>query len=256
MYHHNTQKKEISQLFEGVFEIWKEEGETLADLLIRFRISMGYSQEEKITYAGRLDPMASGVVILLVGQARFAKEEWNAKKKTYELDILLGVQTDTLDMLGIVENVSFIKKEERDINSALDQISCITMLPYPHYSSRPVEGKPLFVHARNGKEVKVPYKKVHIQKFVRSGIQERFLKDLIDEKKSSIQSVSGDFRQREILENWEVIRNDHGEKSVQIVSVCVTVSSGTYMRSLAQWVGKKLGVPALAYSIRRRSVEK
>lgn len=256
MYHHNTQKKEISQLSEGVFEVWKNSGETLADLLIRFRQARSFSETEKITYAGRLDPMASGVVILLVGQARFEKEEWNAKKKTYMIDILLGIETDTLDMLGVVTKVGIERRENDEIEKVLIDMKSITSLPYPMYSSRPVGGVPLFVHARRGTEALPPLKNVQIYDVDCIGIEDRKLRLLIEETLPIIKKVSGDFRQDDIAKGWGEVAQLHGERSVQIVTIEVTCSSGTYMRSLAQWLGTQLRVPALAYSIHRMSIKK
>lgn len=254
MSHHNTHKEEISQQSGGVFEVWKHEGETLADLVLRFRKEKGLPPEEKITYAGRLDPMASGIVILLVGQARFEKERWNARKKTYEVDILLGIETDTLDMLGLVTKMGIESRENVQIEKVVDDMKNITSLAYPMYSSRPVEGEPLFVHARAGNVVKAPVKNVQIYDVVCIGIEERKLQFCIEETLSIIGKVSGDFRQDEIVKGWGEVSELHGEKSVQVVTIEVTCSSGTYMRSLAQWLGTQLGVPALAYRITRTNV--
>ena len=251
---YNTHKEEISQLKEGVFEVLKHEGETLADLVLRFRKEKGLPTEEKVTYAGRLDPMASGIVILLAGQARFEKEKWNAKKKTYEVDILLGIETDTLDMLGLVTKVAVEGCENAWIEKTLADMKSITSLPYPMYSSRPVDGEPLFVHARRGTAVKAPLKHVQIYDVVCVGIEERKLQSLIEEALLIIEKVSGDFRQEEIVKGWGEVALLHGEKSVQIVTIEVMCSSGTYMRSLAQWLGSQLGVPALAYRITRTNV--
>lgn len=251
---YNTQKEEISQQSGGVFEVWKDAGETLADLVLRFRKEKGLPLEERITYAGRLDPMASGVVILLAGQARFEKEQWSAKKKTYEVDILLGVETDTLDMLGLVTKVDIESREHTRIEKTIADMENITSLPYPMYSSRPVDGEPLFVHARRGTTVKAPLKHVQIYDVACRGIEERKLNALIEETLPIIEKVSGDFRQADITKGWGEVIELHGEKSVQVVSIEVTCSSGTYMRSLAQWLGTQLGIPALAYRIVRTKV--
>jgi tRNA pseudouridine(55) synthase len=251
---HNTQKEEISQQSGGVFEVWKHEGETLADLVLRFRKEKGLPPEERITYAGRLDPMASGIVILLAGQARFEKERWNARKKTYEVDILLGIETDTLDMLGLVTKVCIESRENAWIEKVVADMKKITSLSYPMYSSRPVDGEPLFVHARRGTAVETPLKHVQIYDCVCVGIEERKLRTLIEETLPIFEKVSGDFRQAEIVKGWGEAALLHGEKSVQLVAIEVVCSSGTYMRSLAQWLGEHLGVPALAYRIVRTKV--
>ncbi len=255
---HDTRDIQKSQPSPGVFRVWKMAGETLADLLIRFRKEEGFGSEVKITYAGRLDPMAEGIVIFLVGDARFEKETWNAKKKTYEVDILLGVETDTLDMLGIVTSqvVGNTVFSEKILTHTLSEMRLIASLPYPLYSSRPVDGEPLFMHARSGKSVSIPEKKIFIYNVQLLTYKEVTLSTLIDSALEVIQKVSGDFRQKAIEEGWKKLQQDFGKQKVLIVRVCISASSGTYMRSLAKWYGEKLGVPALAYKIVRTHVGK
>ncbi|MDB5254901.1 MAG: ine55 [Candidatus Nomurabacteria bacterium] len=249
---HNTKKTDNGQQTQGIFPFWKEAGETLAVLLRRFKDEHGYGPDEKITYAGRLDPMAEGIVPLLVGEARFQKDRLLGAVKTYEVDILLGISTDTADMLGLVTNIDMdtgIAQEQ--IESAIEQMKGITELPYPEYSSRPVDGKPLFMHARAGQKVVVPIKKVTIHSLELKEIKEIPLKEVLDGAIEVINKVRGDFRQEETVEQWKALKGGN----VQMISIVATVSSGTYMRSLAERMGELLGVPALAYRIVRTEVK-
>ncbi len=67
-----------------------------------------------------------------------------------------------------------------------------------------------------------------------------------------IEKVKGDFRQEEIVEKWtEVLQTSH---TFAIATIEVACSSGTYMRTLAENLGKKLGVPALALKIVRTKI--
>lgn len=248
---HNTKKIDKGQSIQGVFEFWKLPGETLAVMLRRFREEQGISSEEKITYAGRLDPMAEGIVPLLVGEARFQKEKLMKAAKTYEVDILLGIKTDTADMLGMVEQVDLKQFSEAQIQEAIEQLRHTKELPYPEYSSRPVDGKPLFVHARAGNKVLIPIKNVLIHSLELKGIQTLPLNEVIEKSVDVIQTVQGDFRQEEIVSTWKEVKGE----AVQVVSIICTASSGTYMRSLAERMGELLGVPALAYRIVRTNIE-
>ncbi len=220
-------------------------------LLRRFRDEHGFGPDEKITYAGRLDPMAEGIVPLLVGEARFQKERLLCVVKTYEVDVLLGIGTDTADMLGLIVRKELGKiVSQQEVEAAILQMKDITELPYPEYSSRPVDGKPLFMHARAGQKVVVPIKKVTIHSLALKEIKELPLKEVLDSAIEVINRVQGDFRQQETVEQWKALRGDN----VQIVSIVATVSSGTYMRSLAERMGQLLGLPALAYRIVRTKV--
>jgi tRNA pseudouridine(55) synthase len=262
---YNTQKKENSQQqtaeMAGVFPFWKNPGETLATLLRRFRDEQHLGPDDKITYAGRLDPMAEGIVLLLVREARFQKDMLLNRAKTYEVQILLGIATDTGDMLGLISARNFLAEMEsfkkETIEKALQLLSEITSLPYPVYSSRPVDGKPLFMHARAGQKVVVPIKKITIHSLELVAIEEVELSELLDKVITTIKVVQGDFRQAEIIEQWvaSAKATAHRSKKMQIITICTAVSSGTYMRSLAEKMGELLGVPALAYGIKRTAIE-
>lgn len=245
----------MDNLHDSIFFVYKQKGETLSDLLVRFRKEQNLGDDIKITYAGRLDPMASGVVPLLVGDARFSKEEYIGKDKVYELEILFGLETDTLDMLGCITNTALSNKLEREqIEAVLHEMPTIKTLPYPEYSSKTVSGVPLFVYARKGEEVEVPSKEVVIQKPDIISIEEKSVSELVRDSVEIIKKVQGDFRQEEIIAGWETFLQKHSETKVWAAHIRVQVSSGTYMRSLAKWIGEELGVPALAYDIVRVKV--
>lgn len=246
---YDTQKGPNSQ---DVFPVWKHPGETLAALLERFRREQSLTDTTKLTYAGRLDPMAEGVVIILKGDARFHKDTLLRLDKTYELTVLLGVGTDTADMLGVVTSIETPSSISQDaISDAVKNLEHVKELTYPLYSSRPVEGVPLFVHARAGNAVLVPIKKVDIYRVGVVEIQHRTLAESIDEMLPIIKSVAGDFRQEEIIKRWQEMKIKEGEKEITLVTVLITATSGTYMRALAELLGSTLGLPALAYHIKR-----
>jgi tRNA pseudouridine(55) synthase len=257
---HNTKKNDIGQpnivVGQGIFHFWKEAGETLAVLLRRFREEQGYGADEKITYAGRLDPMAAGIVPLLVGDARFQKDRLQAQAKTYEVDVLLGISTDTGDMLGLVARKALDATfSQKQIEQVIEQLKAVKELPYPEYSSRPVEGKPLFVHARAGRKVALPLKKVSVYSLELRSMQKVRLGEVLDTAIATIEKVQGDFRQQETVGQWNTLKASDGTKSVLVVSITATVSSGTYMRSLAERMGEVLEVPALACTIVRTGID-
>ncbi len=226
-------------------------------MLRRFRQEYNLSEDEKLTYAGRLDPMAEGIVPVLSGEARFQKDQLLASTKTYEVDIILGLGTDTGDLLGMLtEQFSSASSDLAEIEKALAMLAKTVSLPYPNYSSVPVDGKPLFMHARANNKVILPIKKVKIFSLELLGVKEMPLKILLQDAIAIIEKVEGDFRQQEIIGQWMKVIEADGDDNIQIVAIRTTVSSGTYMRSLAEKLGKLLKVPALAGRIVRTEVEK
>src|SRR3989344_9613864 len=80
----------------------KKEGETPLEALENFRPRNKEYKDIKMTYAGRLDPMASGLLLVLVGKEIKNKEKYLALNKEYDFKILFGFATDTYDILGRV----------------------------------------------------------------------------------------------------------------------------------------------------------
>ena len=90
---------------ESVIILDKKIGETPLECLERFRRDHLEYQSVKMTYAGRLDPMASGVLVVLAGDMVHRKEEFLGMEKMYEAVIVVGLGTDTFDGLGVVGEV-------------------------------------------------------------------------------------------------------------------------------------------------------
>ncbi len=257
MNNYSIAKRENRQRTPGMFEVGKERGETLAALVKRFRVEQKIDPTIPITYAGRLDPMAEGIVILLTGDACKEKNKYSSLSKTYEFTVLFGVSTDTYDVLGKITDVKLpIEKtlREEEIKVAIQKASQSPLL-YPPYSSKPFEGKPLFMHAREGTLPSVlPLQNSTVVSIDLVSMKEETFSHLVEGIVSDIQKVEGDFRQDEIISKWIDIGKKYGATPVTLVSIRATVASGTYIRSIAHEIGKILGIPALAYSITRTEI--
>lgn len=269
--------------------LWKEEGETPLGCIERARREGRISDGEKATYAGRLDPMAEGVLLVLVGDGVYQKDEYLKLSKEYEVEVLIGVSSDTGDILGIIEEVNnnvFLSRdsssprisqrriifenevagpdyeESRDgdflnrIQNTLIQCTGEFDEPYPMYSSRPVEGEPLFAWARLGEEVEVPKHKVKIDSITLENIRVEKLTDLENEIISRIEKVMGDFRQQKIVEVWRDKISENNDANVVIARIKVSCESGAYMRVLAEKIAREFGFPGLAYRIIRTKLGK
>lgn len=242
--------------------IYKKEGELLSSLVVRARTEYQISSEESVTYAGRLDPMASGVMILLVGKEEIAKEKASILQlpKVYEFEILLDVSTDTHDVLGIIDakhSLEMNKKElhEDMIRSAIAKYNhCTYSQQYPHFSSKPVDGKPLFMWAKDGVEKELPSHDVTIFNLEMLKMRTMIGVDVAENAIMRVQNIRGDFRQEEIIDSWKTFAEKNTDQIYTIVKMRAEVSSGTYIRVLASDIARDLGAYALAFSIMRTSV--
>lgn len=116
-------------------------------------------------HSGTLDPLASGLLIVAVGDATKRLKDLIGLPKTYIAEIILGKKTDTGDMEGkIVEEKSVPKLDENKIKNVLESIKGEIDLQVPLYSAIKISGKPLYKYAKEGKRVIPPVKKMKINK--------------------------------------------------------------------------------------------
>ncbi|MDB5266403.1 MAG: tRNA pseudouridine55 synthase [Parcubacteria group bacterium] len=240
-----------------VLTLYKNMGETPLECIERFRVAKPEYKEKKMTYLGRLDPMAEGLLLVLAGNTK-DKDIYLASDKTYEFEVLWGFETDTYDILGVVTNGSgaMPRKLEERMPSLLDTIGKKKVQVYPPYSSRTVEGKPLFEWAREKKieEIDVPQKGIKIFSIQHEDTRLISKQALLDEIIPRIELVKGDFRQDEIIGGWQETIRLSKEADFLISKFTASVSSGTYIRSLAKDMGDYFETGALAYSIKRTRV--
>ncbi len=145
----------------GILVVDKPEGMTSHDVVSRARRSLGL---KKIGHAGTLDPFATGVLVLLVGEGTKLSNYLMEGRKTYLASIKLGEKRDTADLTGeLIETAPFDNISLSDIKSALPGFEGeITQLP-PMYSALKKNGVPLYKFARKGVEVERQERQVFIE---------------------------------------------------------------------------------------------
>ncbi|MFH1608806.1 MAG: hypothetical protein ABH951_02195 [Patescibacteria group bacterium] len=236
----------------------KKEGETPLEALESFRVKNKLYKNSSMTYAGRLDPMASGLLIILVDEEIKNKEEYLNLNKEYEFRILFGFSTDTYDILGKVleskKNVLSKKLLEKEINRNLKFFIGNFIQEYPVYSSKTVDGRQLFSYARANEEVEVPKREVKVENLKLLKIRKIKSTKLFKNIKSRVLKVNGDFRQKEILKVWQ--KEINRKSFYYIANFKINCSGGTYVRGIANSLGNKLKIPALAFSIKRTKIGK
>lgn len=173
---------------------------------------------KKIGHAGTLDPLASGLMILGVGDGTKQLEGMIKLDKTYEGEILFGVKTASGDMEGeVLERIELTRIDEDKVKEVIASLQGEVELPLPSYSAKKVDGKKLYELARQDKapaELPTRVMKVHTATF------------------------------HELLPVPEGIT----------ARVTFDVASGTYVRSLAEEAGRRMGLPSTLYALRRTRV--
>lgn len=235
-----------------IASIYKNEGETPLECLERFRFEHPEYKDAVLSYAGRLDPMAEGLLLILVNEENKNREKYLGLDKVYDIEVLFGIKTDTGDILGKVvkdDNFGMPKVLNEEV---LESFIGLFTQKYPHYSSKTVQGKPLFQWAREGRldEIEIPERTSTIYSIDSLGEREIAADDLLDEVLFRIGKVKGDFRQEEIMDSWKKTLSE-SDVSFPVLSLRVSCSSGAYMRTLAEGMASKLGVPGLAWRIKR-----
>jgi len=244
----------------------KSVGETPLVVLERLRISQNIPNDIPLAYAGRLDPMASGKLLVLIGDECKRQEQYHSFDKEYVVEVLLGARSDTGDVLGLIElNASQQLVTSHDIKNILQSLRGTIELPYPHFSSKTVRGKPLHTWTLEGRldEIDIPIKKSTLHSLTFRGLrtipQNEVLK-IVRDKIETIPPVTderkalgADFRRDDVRKSWNQVA-ESDIPTFQIVTFSCIASSGTYMRSLAEVIGKRLSTYGLAYSIHRTKI--
>ncbi len=144
----------------GILVVNKPKGITSFDVIRKVSKILGI---KKIGHTGTLDPLASGVLILVIGKACKLSNEILSHEKEYIATVKIGVFTDTLDTDGKVLKTSN-DKVPNDIEEVLRSFKKTYMQEVPIYSAVKVGGKKLYEYARSGEEVVLPKKEVTIKK--------------------------------------------------------------------------------------------
>ncbi len=248
--------------------IEKYVGETPLEATERFRRERGIDANVPLAYAGRLDPMASGKLLILIGEECKRQEQYHGLDKEYVVEILFGISSDTGDVLGITKPGKTRNLTTTELAGVLQNIVGDIELPYPHFSSKTIKGKPLHVWTLEKKlhEIEIPVKRSRVYALSLRGLRETTLQDVERYAREKIETVTEvteeskalgrDFRRTDVRASWDSVGALPPDTRFSIATLTCIASSGTYMRSLAEHIAKKLDTCALAYSIHRTKIGK
>lgn len=237
----------------AIYNIYKELGETPLECLERTRIEFGLPLDLSMTYVGRLDPAAVGKMIIITGDDIKNKETYLKSEKNYEVEFVVGIKTDTGDLLGLVQDFSDLVPElsQNTTQDFFNKLVGLRDQEFHNFSSKVVDGKPLWQHAKDGNEIKITHQ-VDIKRIDVISVTEIPLQDILIKVKNLVDSVHGEFRQDKIWQSWQNLQNINTK--LLCIKINTHVSSGTYMRVLGEEFGKLINRPVCAYSIDRKEI--
>jgi tRNA pseudouridine(55) synthase len=243
-----------------MLKVYKKVGQTPLEVIDEIRKDNPHLKGESMSYAGRLDPMAEGEMLILVGdEENRQRQEFLGFDKEYEADILIGCATDTYDLLGLVtqyKDANITALQQKKIRKIISDFTKKKTQVYPEFSSKTVQGRPLFEWKKSGQidQIVVPKRKISIAKAKFLSFEKVSIRDLLSYIESHIPLVHGDFRQKEIIEYWRVIFSKMNTEHLPIARVLFRVSSGTYIRGLANELGIKLKIPSCLMKLKRTKI--
>lgn len=192
----------------GIICINKEQGRTSFSVCAEIR---RITAQKKCGHMGTLDPLATGVLPVMLGGATRFLDYYPGSDKGYRARFLLGKTTDTLDITGNVTGENPVNCAAADVAKALESFKGeITQVP-PMYSAVSVGGKRLYELARQGENVERPSRQV-------------------------------------IIRSIELVSADESRNEYEIDVLC---SKGTYIRTLIDDLGSALGCGAVMTALER-----
>lgn len=247
----------------------KEIGQTPLAAINAWRARYPAHADTPATYAGRLDPMAEGTLLVLLGDECKRQDQYRRLDKEYEIEVLLDLSTDTGDVLGMA---SYAGRETRATDAQIafvrSRMTGTRLVPYPAFSSKTVGGKSLFQYALEGTldtiETPEHEETVHdiqilgIEQVGAGTLQERIASMLarVPRVDTPAKRLGEDFRQDMVRARWKEIFTNLPKRKFMVLHLRVACASGTYMRTLAERIGTALDTRAMALSIRRTRIGK
>jgi len=183
----------------------------------RFKETRKRSSVPKYGHAGTLDPLATGLLIVGIGEGTKKLNQYLKLPKEYKVEVLVGIRTTTGDMEGdVVDEAQVPNISKEDIQKVLQGLIGTVVLHVPAYSAIKVGGERLYKKARRGEKVTTP------------------------KKEMSIKTI-------------KLITLTRENTYLQLV-LQMEVGSGAYVRSIAEEIGRRLGYPATVKELRRTKI--
>ena len=207
----------------------------------------------KRAYAGRLDPMAEGLLLICEGEECADAVHYRLLEKTYSYSFIAGIGTDSYDRLGRIAAAADVPDDIAErVRKAVRGICGDIMLPYPPYSSKRINGRPLFELAKEDAltDLSPPERVMCIYRHELTGVREVSVADLAAESRKLIRAVRGDFRQEESIADWK----RQTDRMLPLFSARMHCGGGTYVRAVVNEIGGRVGCPTMCTHITRNRI--
>lgn len=146
-------------MIHGIINLWKPEGPTSHDMVAKLRKIVG---QKRIGHTGTLDPMASGILPLCLGDATRLAEYFTGQTKQYQLTMKFGFHSNTYDRTGTLSPGLQVRRSKEDFLAILHKfIGEIEQVP-PMHSAISFNGTRLYEFARKGIEIERVARKIHL----------------------------------------------------------------------------------------------
>lgn len=258
----------------GIIELWKDYGITSNEFARRYKLNFNL---DSVCYAGRLDPMARGKMIVLTNEDTKNVNKYLYHDKLYNFDMIIGIDTKSHDCLSKINQIKEITfKKEELILKLQEFIKSYTVQEYPIVSNYTIKHdnikKPLWWFYANGyiaessrsssekyKIIKLPTKNVTIFDYKINNIQAIQLNKLIELFVDRIKLIDNEktqneLRTQDIIEQWDKLRNNSQNLQLITINMELTVSSGFYIRQFCNDFGKFISNCAIAFDITRLKI--
>ena len=213
-------------------------GSTQAVAAVKRNLRQAGYGKVKVGHGGTLDPLATGVLPIAVGEATKLCGRMLDASKDYIFTITFGTETDTLDLEGKVIRTSPVRPTQSEVESALYRFRGTISQTPPAYSALKIDGKRAYDLARAGEDVELAARSVTVS--LLATVRLRRCAAEADEI---------------AFEDWsEDDTLDREANALDSVTLCVRVSKGTYIRSLARDVACALGTVGHVSMLRRERV--
>lgn len=197
---------------DGLIIVNKEAGMTSHDVVSKIRKIF---QTKRVGHLGTLDPMATGVLVICLNEATKLVPYLENVKKEYICEITFGMSSDTYDSTGNIVNKTFdFNLDENKVDKTLNSFIGLSYQTPPIYSAIKINGKKLYEYARKNEDVVIPKREIFVYEIKR-------------------------------------ISKLTYEKDIAKCEFRTEVSKGTYIRSICNDIGIKLGIPALMSGLKR-----
>lgn len=245
-----------------MFLHYKRRYQTCLQMLDEVRREFEVLRHEKMSYAGVLDPMAEGWVPILVGKAENQNRlQHTQSAKEYKVGILLGIQTDSNDLMGIVER--FENKNLRKAEILFEVVRRLEEFPSSYnqkvsaFANKKYRSKPLWWYKLN--EVDLPEealveRSVQILDGEIVSMQEITREYLVEEIVAMSEVFGESFRMPRVVPSWGKFFEEVIMESFVVLEVRMVVSKGFFVREFVRDMSIETGVPMCVHTLKRTKV--